>query len=112
MLAKVITARQRLWLSHFKSADESKGSIADYAEAHELRLKTLYQWKSKLVKLELYKPTTKTSKSPFVPVAPIQSVSSKPSCKVKLTNGTVIEFAGELDAKMVRSIITSSVMKR
>ncbi len=51
MLARTMTAKQRLWLGHVRAADESNGSIADYTETYELRLKTLYQWKSKLVKL-------------------------------------------------------------
>ncbi len=56
MLAKTMTTKQGLWLSHVKAADESKGTIADYANTHGLRLKTLYQWKSKLIKLGLYRP--------------------------------------------------------
>ena len=54
MLARTMTAKQRLWLRHVKAADDADGSIADYAQDHGLRLKTLYQWKSKLVKLGLY----------------------------------------------------------
>ena len=54
MLAKTMTAKQRMWLGHVNAADRSDGSIADYAETHRLRLKTLYQWKTKLVKLGLY----------------------------------------------------------
>ena len=111
MLARTMTAKQRLWLRHVKAADESDDSIADYAEAHGLRLKTLYQWKSKLVKLEFYKPASKLSKSAFVPVTSVQSDTSILCCKVKLTNGSVIEFAGELDSKMIRSIITSCGLK-
>ena len=56
MLAKTMTVKQGLWLGHVKAADQSEGSIADYALSQGLRLKTLYQWKSKLVRLGLYRP--------------------------------------------------------
>ena len=106
MLARTMNVKQHLWLSHVKAADASDGSIADYAQAHGLRLKTLYQWKSKLVKLGLYQHDTEPTKSAFVPVAPVESSVSLPSCTIKLTTGTVIEFTGVLDAKTIRSIIT------
>ncbi len=112
MLARTITAKQKLWLSHVKAADASDSSIADYAEAHGLRLKTLYQWKTKLVKLGFYGPGAESSQSAFVPVRPVQSSTCIPSCTIKLVDGTKIEFTGELDAKIIRSIITSSGLKR
>ncbi len=46
MLAKTMTAKQRMWLGHVKAADKSGGSIAEYAQIHGLRLKTLYQRKA------------------------------------------------------------------
>ena len=56
MLAKTMTRRQRYWLKHIKAADLSNGTIAEYAAAHDVSLKGLYQWKTKLMKLKLYRP--------------------------------------------------------
>ena len=112
MLARTMTAKQRLWLRHVRAADDADGSIADYAQAHGLRLKTLYQWKTKLVKLGLYQHDSEPTQSAFVPVAPVESSASLPSCTIKLMTGTVIKFTGELDSKTIRSIITSSGLKR
>lgn len=112
MLAKTMTAKQRLWLGHVKAADQSDGSIADYAQDHGLRLKTLYQWKSKLVKLGLYQSDQQATHSNFIPVAPVSTSGAIPNCTLKLSNGTMIEFGGNLDAKTIRSIITSAGLKR
>ncbi len=112
MLAKTMTAKQRLWLDHVKAADKSEDSIADYALTQGLRLKTLYQWKSKLVRLGLYRSEAQSDKPNFIPVAAVHSSPALPGCTIKLSNGTVIEFTGELDAKTIRSIITSCGLKR
>ena len=117
MLAKTTTHRQRYWLKHVEAADLSDSTIAQYAAAHDVSLKGLYQWKTKLMKLKLYQPATSPPKPEFVPVKPSQSTQHKkvvppldvePSgCTVTLANGTRIEFHGELSAVVIRSIMTT-----
>ena len=58
--------RQRYWLKHVEAADLSNGTIAEYAAIHDVSLKGLYQWQTKLMKLKLYQPATSSTKSDFV----------------------------------------------
>ena len=39
-----ITERQQYWLNDFRAADARKGTPVEYANAHELKIKDLYQW--------------------------------------------------------------------
>ncbi len=111
MATKQITTRQQYWLGHVSAAEDSAGTIADYAGHHNLRLKTLYQWKSKLLKLGLYKHGAQQRN--FLPVRaqPIEP-ASKPGCMIYLTNGVRVEFPGSLDSRAIRSIITSAGLKQ
>ncbi len=106
MPSQPITSKQQHWLEHVKAADTGDESLTDYASRHDLSVKTLYQWKTKLIKLGLYSPA-----SGFVPVHRPPS-ESRQSCKLVLPNGTHIEFSGALDGKAIRSIITSAGLKR
>ena len=116
MLAKTTTDRQRYWLKHVKAADLSDGTIADYAASHDVSLKVLYQWKTKLMKLKLYSPASKPVPD-FVPVKSSPDTVSlkldKPvyadrsGCTVTLPNGTCLEFHGELSPGAIRSIMAS-----
>lgn len=117
MLAKTTTNRQRYWLKHVEAADLSDGTIAEYSQAHDVSLKGLYQWKTKLMKLKLYQPATSPPKPDFLPVKSSQSPIQKqvipplhteqPGCTVTLANGTRIEFHGELSSGVIRSIMTT-----
>ena len=106
MPAKPITAKQSHWLHHVKAADASDGTLSDYASEHSLNLKALYQWKTKLIKLGLYAPT-----SNFVPIRKLPSEPHS-ACKVTLSNGACIEFTGALDSGAIRSIIRSAGLER
>ncbi len=74
MLAKMTTHRQRYWLKHVKAADLSDTTIAEYAAVHDVSLKGLYQWKTKLLKLKLFSPAASAPAPDFVPVksSPVQ----------------------------------------
>ena len=111
MLAKTTTEKQRYWLKHVKAADLSDGTIAEYAVANNVGLKSLYQWKTKLIRLKLYSPAACTPEPDFVPVLPSSVQPSLPNdrsdCTVTLTNGTRIEFHGELSTGVIKAIISA-----
>ena len=50
MVKSAITARQQYWLDHVNAAQASGGSLIQYAEANDLKVKDLYQWKTSLIK--------------------------------------------------------------
>ncbi len=116
MPSKTPTHRQSYWLKHVKAADVSDGSIAEYAAVNDVNLKGLYQWKTKLMKLKLYRPAS-TPATDFVPITssshktPLAFDSPAPTdrsgCTVIFTNGTRLEFHGELSAGVIRSIMTT-----
>ena len=110
MLAKTLTQKQKQWLTHVEAADQGHESIADYALANDLRLKSLYQWKSKLVQLGVYHPEQQTPDN-FVQVKP-GSEAQSPGCTLRLANGSHLEFHGDLSAVSIRSIITSASGRR
>ena len=39
-----ITERQQDCLNHIRAADARKGTLPEYANAHDLKVKDLYQW--------------------------------------------------------------------
>ena len=51
MLPKTTTSKQRYWLNHVKAADQGDDTIAGYAHSQAINLKSLYQWKTKLIRL-------------------------------------------------------------
>lgn len=117
MLAKTMTDRQRYWLKHVKAADLSDHSITEYAIAHDVSLKGLYQWKTKLMKLKHYQPADGPPAADFVPVTsspaktllifdqPVQA--QRTGCTVTLANGTRLDFHGELSPGVIRSIMST-----
>ena len=110
MPAKPMTARQRHWLEHVKAAEASDGTLSDYASRHDLNLKALYQWKTKLIKLCLYAPKPDSG---FVSVRPAPVAPSLvPGCSITLVNGTRIAFTGTMNSQSIRAILTSVGRKR
>ena len=111
MLANTTTDKQRYWLKHVKAADLSDGTIAEYAAANNVGLKSLYQWKTKLIRLNLYSPAACPPESDFVPVLPPSVPSCRPNdqsgCTVTLSNGTRIDFHGELSTGTIKSIVSA-----
>lgn len=117
MQSKTTTKKQRYWLKQVSAADLSSGTIADYASTNGQSLKSLYQWKTKLIRFKLYQPDSVTLKSDFLPVSPSKTpyitpiVEALPAqrsgCTVTLANGTCVEFHGVLSAGTIRAILTS-----
>ena len=45
-----LTAKQQFWSNHLQNAEQSNGSIADYARQNNLVPQRLYQWRNALRK--------------------------------------------------------------
>lgn len=105
-----LTDKQRYWLEHIHAADISGDSIAAYANKHGLASKSLYAWKTRLLKLGVYHPTNAggfTSVRNAELVSPVMdSATESPRCRVTLPSGARVEFMGELSPATIRSIIT------
>jgi hypothetical protein len=113
MLTKPKTAKQAYWLKHLTAVYACDDSLSKYAIKHGLKIKALYQWKSKLTKLGLCQALSVGSRSAFIevrtrPPEPLQ----KETCTITLDNGNRIEFIGALDTTTIRTIIASVGLKR
>lgn len=100
-----ITERQQFWLDHLRSAEAFDGSVADYARAHELTPKELYQWKTILTRRGLL-PGKKRG-SDFVQVVTPLPVSST-GVSLVLPNGVRLEFGGDLGSEQMQSRVTAA----
>jgi hypothetical protein len=101
MADKSITERQQYWLNHLKAADAADISLVQYAEANELKVKDLYQWKTSLTKRGFWA----SSASKFI------AVKAKPSsavCSMVLPNGIRLEFQGALSPDLIKTMVSSA----
>jgi len=105
MSALPITERQQFWLDHLRSAEVFDGSVADYARAHELTPKELYQWKTILTRRGLL-PGKKRG-SDFVQVVTPCPVSPT-GVSLVLPNGVRLEFGGELRSEQMHSLVEAA----
>ena len=98
---KTITERQQYWLNHLKAAEEANITLTKYAEANDLKVKDLYQWKTSLTKRGFWV----SQASSFI------AVKAKPSsavCSMVLPNGIRLEFQGALSADLIRTMVASA----
>lgn len=93
MTIKPINDRQQFWLNHLKSAEASDGTLVDYAKAHQLKPKDLYQWKTRLIRRGVLSDPAKLSG--FVRVS---SAVANPRISLVMPNGLRLEFQGELSS--------------
>ena len=109
MTNKAITDRQSYWLKHIKAVDTGSASTVDYANTHSLKVKDLYQWNTKLLKLGFYK--LDQSASDFVAVKPIAVVaeqtpvpSKRSQCALVFPGGIRFEFGESVSADIIRTV--------
>ena len=98
---KAITERQKYWLNHLLTAQTSGINLVQYAEANDLKVKDLYQWKTSLTKRGFWSPST----SGFV------AVKAKPSsaaCSLVLPNGIRLEFQDALSPDLIRTMVSTA----
>ena len=100
-----VTDRQQFWLDHIKTADASAGSLVAYAAAHELQVRDLYQWKTRLNRCGLL--PGKARRSSFVPVT-TASATAPTTCSITLPNGVRLQFAGNLDATTLGQLLSAA----
>ena len=111
MTSKTITERQHYWLNHIRAVDAGSESTVDYAQSHGLKVKDLYQWKTKLIKLGFY--DADHSVSEFVPVKtlapPVPDLSTGSSqCALVFPSGLRFEFGESISPEVIRAVIASA----
>lgn len=104
MGTRPLTKRQQYWLDHLVAASESSGTLVDYAKAHKLTPKRLYQWKTRLMALGQLPRSSAAREPGFVRVA-----TPRHSTKASLVmpNGLRLELQGTLDRHLIRELIAA-----
>ena len=104
MNTKPLTDKQRYWLKHIERCHADGQSLASYADAHDLDVKSLYRWKNTLSKLGCFKSMSATM---------FTRVSVEPSgrtdgdaLQVRFPNGCVLQSSA-IDEGRLRTLITT-----
>ena len=109
MFRKPLTKRQQYWRDHLMAATESGDSFPDYANAHQLNIKSLYGWRTRLKALG-HLPTVDKATSPgFVRVAAADTSSPMHKVSVILPNGLRLELQVTLDRHLLRELMAVGV---
>ncbi len=119
MATRQMTERQRYWLGHVRAADASDESTVAYAGKQGLKVKDLYQWKTKLIQLKLYRPSDALIQSSFVPVkakaasktaVPVSDTSacSASGATLFFPSGVRFEFDKSVSPEVIRVVIASA----
>ena len=94
MPSKSITKRQQFWRDHVLAAAAYEGSIVEYAKAHSLKTKDIYQWKTALTKRGLLPADKAPAPNDFIAVQPVVPVAvcdqTEMTCRLTLTCGAVL----------------------
>ena len=101
-----LTERQQYWAKHIHACDSVGQTSVDYAREHCLNVKSLYSARKALAqKGELPRP-----QPPRFQKAEVSS--SHPHCdsqwRVQLPNGVAIEFRGQVDAKTLSMVLSTT----
>lgn len=103
MTVKPVTDRQQYWLNHLKSAEANDGTLVDYAKAHQLKPKDLYQWKTRLIQRGALPDPAKPSG--FVRVS---SPVAHPRISLVMPNGVRLELHGDLSSGTVQALVRAA----
>lgn len=101
--ANALTARQREWLGHLRTAASEKMTVRAYARRHRLSEHGLYQAAKELRRKGHWTPSkratrTRTARTQgrFVEVRSAAAAEATSPWRAQLPNGVVIEGTGEL----------------
>ncbi len=98
-----LTERQRYWLEHVKAAKDRGMTLVDYAAEQGLKLKDLYNWKSRLIKLGTLESSA--SIRDFMAVRMESEPLRRAGCCVHLSNGVKVEWTSPLSEQSLVRIL-------
>lgn len=105
-----LTAMQQFLLEHVETCEAAGVSMKSYAERHRLNLQSFYCWKGKLKKRGLLsRSSSSTDDNAMLPVAFVASPEPRPSARVSLTNGIIIEVPSGVSPEVLASLIGAAM---
>ena len=104
--AAALTERQQYWMKHIRACDSARQTSVDYAREHGLNVKSLYSARKALAqKGQLPRPQPPRFQKAEV-------ASSHPHCdsqwRIQLPNGVAVEFDGQVDAKTLSMVLSTT----
>ena len=99
-----LTDNQRHWLAHLQACETSGKGIAAYAAEHGLDAKAMYTGKKTLVKKGVLQ---RTRRRRFSRVQ-VKTAVTDNAWRIGLPNGVSVAFSGAVDARTLRTVLTTA----
>ena len=107
MQKKPLTERQRYWLNHIQSWNESGMRMSEYARDQNFPVRAMYDAKKALVKRGILPRSRASYTARFEQVQIIDS-SAESEWRITLPNGSVVEFSASFDEHILRTVLTAA----
>ena len=104
MQKKPLTERQRYWLNHIQSWNQSGLRMSEYAKDQGFAVRSMYDAKKALVKRGILPGSRSSYTTRFEQVRIIES-SIESEWRVALPNGSVVEFSASFDEHVLGTIL-------
>ena len=92
----------------FNGGDRVGDSFSDYANAHQLNIKSLYGWRTRLRALGHLPAVDKATSPGFVRVAAVDTASTLHKASLILPNGLRLEVHGVVDRHLLSELISAA----
>jgi len=99
-----LSDRQQYWFEHLQVAEERGITLVAYAAQQELKVKDLYNWKSRFIKTGVMDRSR--GSEDFVRLQTERELS----CCVCLPNGVRVEFCPPLSERAIREVLQAARM--
>jgi hypothetical protein len=99
-----LTERQRYWLEHIQTCEASGQSMTEYSAAQGISVQTMYAGKKTLVKIGVL-PAAQPAR--FQRVQVMEAAVNR-QWRIGLPNGVSVDFAGEVDARTLTTVLSVS----
>ncbi len=107
MRKKPLTERQRYWLEHIQSWNESGMRMSEYARDQNFPVRAMYDAKKALVKRGILPGSRSSYKTRFEQVQIVES-SAESEWRIVLPNGSVVEFSASFNEQVLGTILKVS----
>ena len=104
MQKKPLTKRQRYWLDHIQSWNESGMRMSEYARTQDFPVRAMYDAKKALVKRGILPRSRASHTARFEQVQIVES-SAESEWRITLPNGSVVEFSASFDEHILGTIL-------
>ena len=107
MQDQVLSERQRYWLEHVQSWNQSGMRMSEYAKDQGFAVRSMYDAKKALVKRGLLPRSRSSYTTRFEQVQIIES-SAESEWRVALPNGSVVEFSASFDEHVLGKVLRAA----